>query len=137
MALATECKVLVVDDHYDSAEIVSVILEQLGYQATVAETYQLALAAARSSKFDILVCDIALPDGDGCVLLTEVKTMYPVRAIAFTGHGYPIHRKRCEEAGFDAFLLKPVRLEELTQTIRAVSASLPCLDGMGQAAVPA
>ena len=122
------CKILVVEDHMDSAEITSLVLGRRGFEVTVAESYHAALAAVRSSRFDLLVCDLGLSDGDGCALLGEVKAMYDVRSVAVTGHGYATDRQRCAAAGFDAFLLKPVSLDELITTITSVTSTLPCHD---------
>jgi two-component system CheB/CheR fusion protein len=120
------CKVLVVEDHHDSATLVSRVVWSAGFEVAVAENYQAALHAARADQFDVIVCDIGLPDGDGCDLLTEVKAMYGVRGVAMTGYGYEADRRRCELAGFEAFLLKPVSLEDLEATVRAVAAKTSC-----------
>src|SRR6476646_6386075 len=95
------CRVLVVEDHQDSAALVSRVVWSAGFDVAVAENYRAAIEAARGQQFDVLVCDIGLPDGDGCALLTEVKAMYGVRGVAMTGYGYETDRRRCEQAGFE------------------------------------
>lgn len=120
------CKVLVVEDHLDSASLVSRVVWSAGFDVAIADNYQSALQAARLDRYDVLVCDIGLPDGDGCDLLLEIKSMYDVRGVALTGFGYDADRHRCAKAGFEAFLLKPVSLEELEAAVRAVTESLSC-----------
>jgi CheY-like chemotaxis protein len=64
--------------------------------------------------------------GNCKILLIEVKAMHDVRGIALTGHGFPHHRQRCEAAGFEAFLLKPVTLKELLTVIHSTASKLSC-----------
>lgn len=120
------CKVLVVEDHTDTATLTSRLLRAGGYDVAMAAGYSAALDAARSDRFDVLVCDIGLPDGDGCDLLTAVRAMYDVRAVALTGHGYAADRARCRRAGFGRFLLKPVTLDDLKAAVDAETDDLPC-----------
>jgi two-component system CheB/CheR fusion protein len=120
------CKVLVVEDHGDSANLLSRVVWSFGFDVAVAEGHWAGLQAARADRYDVLVCDVGLPDGDGCELLREVKAMYDIRGVAVTGHGYPDDRRRCADAGFEAFLLKPISIGDLETAIRRVTAELPC-----------
>ncbi|MDB5294292.1 MAG: hypothetical protein JWO31_275 [Phycisphaerales bacterium] len=122
------CKVLVVDDHGDTADLTSRLLSYQGYEVRVANGYQEAIEAARAARFDVMVCDVGLGDGDGCDLLAEVRAMYEVRAVALTGYGMKADRARCERAGFGHFLLKPVSLEDLKAAVDSASDGLPCAD---------
>lgn len=122
------CRVLVVEDHEDTALLTSRILRADGYEVAVAHGYEPALSVARANRFDALVCDLGLPDGDGCRLLAEVRSLYPVRAVAVTGYGQPLDRARCEAAGFDRFLLKPVSLDQLRAAVDGATQDLPCHD---------
>jgi two-component system CheB/CheR fusion protein len=111
-------KVLVVDDHHDTAVLLSRILTIDGYEVHGAESYAQAMQIAQQIRVEILVSDIDLADGDGCNLLAEVRAMHPdVRGIAFTGHGMATHRDRYSRAGFQAVLIKPVSLTEIREEI--------------------
>jgi CheY-like chemotaxis protein len=115
------CRVLLVDDHVDCAVISSRFLRSCGYDVTVAHGYQSGWAAARAERFDVALLDLALLDGDGCDLFVAVKTMYPIRGIALTAYGHEVDRERCQRAGFDLYLMKPVSLDDLQSAIDEVA----------------
>ena len=76
---------------------------------------------------DVLVCDIAMPEEDGCALLRRIRARGPneggdVRALALTAFAGDEDRQRTHEAGFETHLVKPVDIEQL---IAAVSNLLP------------
>jgi CheY-like chemotaxis protein len=116
-------QILIVDDHEDSAELLSTLLKRThkDYSVTVSRSFQDAVDVATKHRFDLLLCDIGLPDGDGCELLRQVRAMYPLHAIAMTGHGLPSDIQRYEEAGFNAHLVKPLAWEPLIKTVERVA----------------
>jgi CheY-like chemotaxis protein len=122
---ATPLRILVVDDHQDTTRFLTRLLTGSGYAATGAEGFQAGLAAAKAGRYDLLICDIGLSDGDGCDLLARVAAMYPVRAVAVTGYGMPDDLHRVERAGFDQWLLKPVAFDKLRAIVEQVAADLP------------
>lgn len=68
--------------------------------------------------FDLMVCDIGLPDGDGCKLYREVVRMGRTpKAIALTGYGMESDIRRCQEAGFHAHVLKPTNIRTLNEVV--------------------
>jgi CheY-like chemotaxis protein len=126
--VASRKAVLVAEDHRDTALLLGRLLPALGYDVTVAGGYRAALEAARSRRFDVLLADIDLGDGDGCELLAVLRSLHPlcpVKGVAMTGHGYPADRRRCEDAGFEVFLLKPVPFDRLREALMAVGAEAP------------
>ncbi len=68
---------------------------------------------AAERRFDLLVCDVGLPDGDGCDVFRAVNAMYPVKGIAVTGYGPDENLAQCMTAGFSAHLVKPVAFEKV------------------------
>src|SRR5687767_15992259 len=92
--------ILLVEDHADTAILFAKLLRRDDHYVAVASDYASAIALAQSRRFDVLVCDIGLPDGDGCDLLREVRSLYPVRGLAVTGYGTYRDLRRCTEAGF-------------------------------------
>jgi two-component system CheB/CheR fusion protein len=116
--------ILLVEDHLDTATALKRILTSRGYQVSVATGYMDTLRIARVLRFDVVLCDMRLPDGHGCNLLAELRDLYPFRAIALTALGMPADVELCREAGFDAFLLKPVHFETLLETIELVRAGV-------------
>ena len=114
--------ILVVDDHNDSANLLTRLLRRHGHTVAAARSASGAVAlAAGSPQVDLLVTDLNLADGDGCDLLTAIRAIHPgLRAVAVTGSERPEDRRRCERAGFDGFLLKPVGLDDLVAAVRRV-----------------
>lgn len=109
-------KVLVVEDHPDTAESLRMLLSICGFQVMVAHTSQQGLETARKLQPDIVLCDINLPDSDGYVtgsVLRQSSATSRSRLIAVTGCGEPQDRRRALAAGFDQHLVKPVDPRQL------------------------
>ncbi len=79
------------------------------------------MAAARSliasERFDFLISDIGLPDGNGFELMREMKSTGDVRSIALTGYGMEEDMDRTRDAGFMVHLTKPIVAESLDQAL--------------------
>ena len=116
-------RILVVDDHPDTTRCVARLLERSGHAVRTAGGFHAAVAAAGAGRFDVLLCDIGLPDGDGCDLLARVSALYPVTAVAVTGYGTPADLRRYEQAGFDECLVKPLEFGRLAATVERVAAA--------------
>ena len=116
------CSILVIEDHADSAALLERLLIKMGHTVAVATCVREAEVLAASRRFDLLISDVGLPDGDGCALFRTVRSMYPVRGIAVTGYGAADDLAACRSAGFDAHLVKPIMFEQL----RSVLGSLSC-----------
>lgn len=123
--MAKGAKILLVEDHADSAAVVARLLRWLGHDVRRAATCAQAKAAAEAEAaveagpFDLLLCDIGLPDGDGCELLRELRQRYglELEGVAMTGYVYPADRERCLAAGFSRFLPKPFDLDDLRTAV--------------------
>ena len=111
--------ILLVEDNADSADALSLALELEGYRVRLADSVAAAREAARE-PFDVLVSDLALPDGSGLDLVAEIRNHTPVPAIALSGYGSARDKSRSAAAGFSAHLTKPVTIERLSQTIRGL-----------------
>ena len=79
-----------------------------------------AKAAAVAQTFDLLICDLILPDGDGCDLCRELQPPCGMDAIALTACGYPADFAKTKAAGFRSHLLKPVSLDVLIAAVESV-----------------
>jgi CheY-like chemotaxis protein len=117
----TPLRILLVDDHHGTLEVLNRLLTRDGHHVRTAESLAAALAGARAERFDVLLTDIGMPDGDGCNLLAEIRALYPVWAIAVTAYGIPGDVKRIMAAGFDQFLLNPVDLADLRAAVAVVA----------------
>jgi CheY-like chemotaxis protein len=118
-------RLLIVDDHADSARALSRLFRHEGHTVITAHTMSGALALVVGQQpVDVLLSDIGLPDGDGCELLRRLRAFYgrELPAVALSGLGDEDTLKRCREAGFRAFLLKPLTFEQVRDEVLALTA---------------
>jgi CheY-like chemotaxis protein len=120
---------LVVDDQEDVRTLLTITLESYGAKVEVAssgkEALELLTRQTPADPFDVLVCDIAMPDEDGYAVLRKVRALPPdkggdIPAIALTAYGRPEYHKRALEAGFQTYVVKPVKPDELVEVIQGV-----------------
>jgi DNA-binding response OmpR family regulator len=116
-------KILLVDDYPDTAHAYARLLRRDGFDVCIATDCETARAAAAHSEFDLLVCDLGLPDGDGCDLLRELRGRRHLAGIAVTGSGMGEDYRRSQEAGFLFHLLKPISIDALSAAVRAALAN--------------
>jgi PAS domain S-box-containing protein len=115
-------RILLVDDHRDTAESLAMLLEQRGFHVLLADSVASALERAKLG-FDVLISDLGLPDGDGRELATRLAERGPLRAIALSGYGTDADLAASREAGFRAHLVKPVEPSRLLKVIARVAAA--------------
>lgn len=106
-------RILIVEDNVDTAYGLKMYFTTRGHEVRVALDVGSARTTAAQYAFDILLSDLALPDGNGWDLLRELKANGPIRAIALSGHNTPEDIARSEEAGFRMHLAKPFAMREL------------------------
>jgi len=112
--------VLVIEDNVDSGESLAEVLALEGHRVHVATDGRSGIAKTRELLPDVVLCDIGLPDTDGYEIARTVRGDGELRSthlIALSGYAQPEDKQRAAEAGFDAHLAKPARLEELTELI--------------------
>ncbi|HEX7515728.1 MAG TPA: CHASE3 domain-containing protein [Chthoniobacterales bacterium] len=115
-------KILLVEDHYDSALALTQLLSKQGYVVRTANTVASALEAVAERAFDVLICDIGLPDGTGFQLIETVRKKASTPAIALSGFGMEEDVAQSQLSGFDAHLTKPVNFHNLEAAIRKLTA---------------
>jgi PAS domain S-box-containing protein len=119
---AKSLRILLVEDHGDTRHALSRLLTHFGHQISVADNTQSALEIVESQKFDVVLCDIGLPDGSGYDVVSEAKRKQPVKAVALTGFGTEEDIRHGKEAGFDFHLVKPIDFHELRTVLDQVGA---------------
>ena len=112
---------LLVDDHADTRLVLSRLLSKFGHEVATADSQQRALKLLESGRFDALISDIGLPDGDGYDLVRVAKRRQPLSAIALSGYGTEEDVRRSLEAGFDYHLTKPVDLNGLRSLLQKIA----------------
>lgn len=115
-------KVLLIEDHEDTALIIARGIETMGHSVAQANSVASAIALLTQEQFDVIVSDLGLPDGNGIPLIYAVREFCHAPAIALTGYGNREDVERCLRAGFNKHLTKPVSFETLRQTIAEVCA---------------
>jgi signal transduction histidine kinase len=112
-------RVLVVDDNEDAALMLSEALVQAGHQTAVAHDGPAALQLIEAFKPHVALLDIGLPVMDGFELARQIRSgeTANTRLVAVTGYGQEHDRQRTQAAGFDAHLIKPVDLHEVSELI--------------------
>jgi CheY-like chemotaxis protein len=88
-------------------------------------TFQSALELSSNEQFDVLISDLALPDGSGIDLMRKLHPKQPLLGIALTGFGMENDIRRSREVGFQHHLVKPIDLNKLDSLIQEGAASLP------------
>lgn len=114
-----ELKVLLVDDE---EELVSTLVERLGYRGITAE-YALdgyeALTKMHTGNYQVVVLDLKLPGMEGTEVLRRISSEHPgIPVLLITGHGSAIDRSEPPPEGAFDYLVKPVKLDMLVERIR-------------------
>jgi len=110
-------KILLVDDHHDTCAALEKLLARRGYLVAISHDVRSAMEAAARNEFDLLISDIALPDGTGMDLMMQLRAVANVPGIAISGFGNNGDIERSLQAGFSEHLTKPIRLENLEAAI--------------------
>ena len=113
--------ILVIDDNVDAREALAGLLEVSGHDVQQAEDGPSGLESAARLRPDAVLVDIGLPGLDGFETARRLRAASStLRLIALTGYGHPDYRRRGAEAGFDAYLVKPVELDAVLEEIGAL-----------------
>lgn len=113
-------RILIVDDDRGITGSLSMVLQSEGYQTDVAHTIKEAKEKSNENDYDLAILDIKLPDGEGTSLLKALSDTSPkILKIMLTG--YPMLRNAVDSVneGADAYLIKPVDVERLLETIKS------------------
>ena len=107
-------RILVVEDHQYTREVMTRLLTRWGHDVAPAETLESGLNQLESEPIDVILSDIALPDGTGYALVSEARRRgKDVLAIALSGYNYPGEVQIAKLTGFDHHLSKPCDCRQL------------------------
>src|SRR5688500_4011550 len=111
-------RILCVEDHADTCDLLTFLFGKQGYRAECAATSREALA--RHEGFDLYVIDHGLPDGDGLELCRAVKRQGSgSRVVIYSGSALPEDHRAAHAAGADAYVNKP-HLAHLAKTVKDI-----------------
>jgi CheY-like chemotaxis protein len=118
-------RILLVEDHEDSNRSLTNLLQRRGYHVQSALNFQSALDLSEKEEFDVLISDLALPDGSGIDLMQRLQSEHPLLGIALTGFGMEDDIRKGREAGFRHHLVKPIDLNKLDLLIQNSTTASP------------
>jgi two-component system CheB/CheR fusion protein len=111
MPLPVPCRVLVVDDHPDTAESLARVIEAYGHEARYLTNPAAAQELINTFHPYVVLLDIAMPMIDGWTLARRIRQHPPsehIKLVAVTAFGQPADHVKSREAGFDAHVQKPM-----------------------------
>lgn len=121
---ARKLRLLLVEDHVDTAQILGRLLRKMGHHVAIAGTVAAALQEAdelfRTGGIDLVISDVGLPDGTGLEVMRTLFAKYHVRGISLSGFGMDSDIAQSKAAGFSRHLIKPIDVGVLHKSISAL-----------------
>jgi len=114
--------VLLAEDMRANQMLVMYALRQRGHHVDVAADGREAVGRAATGTYDVILMDVQMPHLDGFQATAAIRALPAcsrVPIIALTAHAMPGDRQRCIEAGMNAYLAKPLDIEQLIKTVEA------------------
>ena len=126
----TSLNILLAEDNAVNQRLATRLLEKRGHRVTVANNGHEAIALAEQTSYDLVLMDVQMPLVDGLeatrtIRIREMQTGAHLPIVALTAHAIKGDQERCEEAGMDGYLAKPIRPEELDAVLQRYMATLP------------
>ncbi|HKW69485.1 MAG TPA: response regulator [Candidatus Dormibacteraeota bacterium] len=116
-------RVLIADDNALNQNLLKRLVTKLGHTVDVVSNGREAVGAVAQQPYDAVLMDVLMPEMDGLVAAEAICRRWPrgnrPRLIALTAMAGPGDQERCLRAGFDDYMSKPVRIEDLTEALRA------------------
>lgn len=116
-------KILIVDDHAETLNLVSVILKRQGYEIHTANSGFSGLEAAEREFPNLILLDVMMPEMDGyevCRRIRKHESLSEVPIILFTAKSRPDEKWEGFQAGATDYLVKPTNTEELSKRVRMI-----------------
>ena len=121
---AVPCQILVVEDNIVNQKVAQRLLHRLGYRADIAANGREAVAALLNHAYDVLFMDLHMPEMDGLEATRIIREQMPPEQqpviVAMTAAALVEDRQASVDAGMDAFITKPLRVEQLIEVLRSV-----------------
>jgi signal transduction histidine kinase/ActR/RegA family two-component response regulator len=118
-------RILLVEDHPDTAKQLTRLLQRAGHEVawagTIREARELIADKNRQTGFNIVISDLGLPDGSGNDLMRDLANRHAIPGIALSGYGMKDDIRDSMAAGFSRHLTKPVDWQELKIAIQEIA----------------
>ena len=119
-------RVLYIEDHDDTRELVTLVLEQRRFEVVTGSTIESGVALASSQHFDLYLLDSWLPDGSGLDLCRQIREFDKSTPILFySAAAYEIDKNLAINSGAQAYLIKPSQPSELCKLVASLIESHP------------
>jgi CheY-like chemotaxis protein len=115
-----------IEDNESNAYLARFLLERRGHEVVVAPTGTEGVGLARASRYELILLDLRLPDGDGCDFvpgLVPPDDSDSVPVIAVSAHALAADRVRAIEVGCRAFIEKPIDVTTFVDRIEEIAAA--------------
>jgi two-component system, OmpR family, KDP operon response regulator KdpE len=112
--------VLIVEDDQAIHDILRMLFEGSGFRVVIAETAGRGQQAARVHRPDVVIVDLALPDGDGINVIRDIRTWSPVPIVVLSARTAEAQRLAAFEMGADDYVMKPFSAPELLARVGAM-----------------
>jgi signal transduction histidine kinase/CheY-like chemotaxis protein len=129
---AESLRTLIIEDNVDLAATYRTLLERRGHDVTVVHNGHDGLAAAHRQRFDLVLCDLGLPDISGYEVARHLRRSpeaEPARLIAHSGYSQDANRQQSLQAGFDAHLTKPMTISDFEDLLNQPATGAPTQPG--------
>jgi DNA-binding response OmpR family regulator len=114
-------RVLYIEDHEDTRELVTLVLEQKSFEVVTGATIAVGVDLAGSQDFDLYLLDSWLPDGSGLDLCKQIRKFDNTTPILFySAAAYEIDRDQALKSGAQAYLVKPTHPQELCTVVESL-----------------
>jgi len=127
-------KILVIDDHPDTVELIELTLRRHGYEVTGVQSGAAGIRQAEAERPDLILLDIMMPDMDGltvCRNIRDNERLKQIPIIMFTAKTQAQEKLLGFEAGADDYLTKPTRQDELIARVEAILGRHEEKEGVG------
>ena len=126
----TGIHVFLIEDNADTRTMISEVLIHCGSMVTVYQAADQAMADLGEFVPTVFICDLSMPGLDGLNFMRRMRTLPPERgsripAIAITAYYEDFAAAAALEAGFNAYMTKPIRLDELARLVGDLARSTP------------
>ena len=111
-------KILLAEDNHINAKIVINLLQKHNFEVVWVENGSLVLEAILIEPFDLILMDLEMPELNGFETNREIRKQdYTIPIIALTAHALPEFKQKAESQGFNGFLSKPIKRQDLLDTL--------------------
>jgi CheY-like chemotaxis protein len=115
-------RILLAEDNLLNRKVILEMLKRLGYRADAAADGFEVLQALQRQRYDLILMDVRMPELSGLEAAKQIRKLWPAsqqpKIIAITAYALEGDREKCLAAGMDDYISKPVKMEDLDDTLR-------------------